>query len=260
MRLACFQCASPAGNGPAGLALIDRALAAAEAADVALLVMPELLLPGYNADPPADFDTEGALAAVRGMVRRHRVALVFGIAETTAAGLRNAAVALAPDGSELARYAKVQLYGARERRLFVPGERLVAFDWRGRRFGLLVCYDVEFPEHVRALAEAGCDTILVPTANMRPFVGVNLMLVPARAMENAVTIAYANYCGREGDLTYTGRSLIAGPDGPPLACMGEREGLIVADLGTSSLEGAPLSTQRADLRRPAGLVVNGVPR
>ena len=260
MKIGCYQCASPAGSVSAGYAVVERALARAREGGVALLVMPELLFPGYNADPGEDFDPDAVVVRVRGLVRKFGVALVFGLAERVEGGWANAALALAPDGSELARYRKVQLYGARERRLFRPGDAHVVFTWRGKRFGLLICYDVEFPEHVRALASAGCEAILVPTANMAPFMGVNLILVPARAMENAVAIAYANLCGREGDLAYVGRSLIAGPDGPPLATMGEREGLIVAELGTASLAGAALSTQRADLQAVARLTVDGVPR
>mgnify|MGYP000044149796 CR=1 FL=1 len=114
---------------------------------------------------------------------------------------------------------------------------------------MAICYDIEFPEHTRALVRAGAQVILTPTANMRPYVNVSIIQVPGRALENAVTIAYANYTGSEGDLTYVGYSVIAGPDGYPLASKGKGTGLLVADLPTGLLENAiPFTTQLADFR------------
>ena len=85
---------------------------------------------------------------------------------------------------------------------------------------------------------------------MQPFTNVNEVTVPARALESGLTIVYANYTGTEGDLTYTGRSLIAGPDGRALAAMGEETGLIHADLPALDDPGleAPASSQFADYR------------
>ncbi|MEM9269922.1 MAG: nitrilase-related carbon-nitrogen hydrolase, partial [Pseudomonadota bacterium] len=159
------------------------------------------------------------------------------------------AFALGPDGAELARYRKLQLFGPDEARAFTPGDSYVTFEYQGIRFGLLICYDVEFPEHVRALARHGAQVILVPTANMMPFVNVNHIAVPARAFENGITVVYANYCGSEGPLTYTGLSGIFGPDGYLLGGKGQGEGLCVAELpGAWSEHGIPTSTQLTDFR------------
>ena len=49
-------------------------------------------------------------------------------------------------------------------------------------------------------------------------------------MENAISVAYCNYCGTEGDATYCGRSLIAGPEGEALASAGMGETLLVTDI------------------------------
>ena len=84
---------------------------------------------------------------------------------------------------------------------------------------------------------------------MMPFVNVHHIAVPSRAMENGITIVYANYCGSEGDLDYTGLSGVFGPDGYPLAMKGQGEGLCVAELpGTWSEHGIPVATQLTDLR------------
>ena len=79
-------------------------------------------------------------------------------------------------------YRKTHLFGALDRGTFVPGDGLpepVELD--GLRLGMLICYDVEFPETVRLLALAGADCVLVPTAQMEPYDFVARSLVPARA-------------------------------------------------------------------------------
>ena len=87
----------------------------------------------------------------------------------------------------------------------------------GLKLGILICYDVEFAENVRLLALQGAELVAVPTANMVPYDFVCRALVPVRAYENHVFVAYANRCGREGGLEYVGLSCIVGPDGRDLA-------------------------------------------
>lgn len=251
MKLGLYQCPSPAGDLAAGLARVDEALGEATKAGVDMLTLPEMFLPGYNADPtPQPEAWPQVQADLAALVAQHGIGLTIGLADYQDTGIGNAAFAFGRDGGLLAVYHKVQLFGPREKVLYVPGDRLLSFDFEGVTFGLLVCYDVEFPEHTRALARAGAQALLVPTANMMPFVNVNEVTVPARALESGLTVVYANYCGVEGDLTYTGRSLIVGPDGRTLATMGEGSGLIVADLPAADGSGleTPVSTQFEDYR------------
>ena len=250
MIIGLQQTISPAGDIPAGVCVIEQALADASRSGIDMLVMPELFLPGYNSVTPSrPPGWDAVIAGLGDMCRRHETALTIGLPEYAPDAVYNAAFVFGPDGTELARYRKAQLFGPREHSLFAAGDQHVVFDHRGVRFGLLICYDVEFPEHTRALSRAGAKVILVPTANMMPFVNVSQLLVPARAAETATTIVYANYCGAEGDLTYTGLSTICGPDGYALAAKGTGPGQISAALpGNWSEHDIPHSTQLADLR------------
>jgi predicted amidohydrolase len=66
---------------------------------------------------------------------------------------------------------------------------------------------------------------------MLPFTHVSRATVPAHAANGGMTIVYANFCGREGDLTYAGRSLIAGPHGEVVVEAGaDATALIVAEM------------------------------
>lgn len=250
MRIALNQCPSPSGATGEGLASLDASLSAARAAGAGALVLPELFLPGYNvADPGAqartatEWDAELApRAAAAG------VALVLGLAERDGDRLFNSAMAWGPDGARLALYRKTQLFGPRERALFTPGDRLVTLRLGPRKAALLICYDIEFAPHCATLAAAGVDLVLVPTANMLPFTHVSRLTVPAQAVNHALTIVYANYCGAEGDLTYAGGSVIVNRDGTVLAQAGPGPALLMADLDHPA-DPALLSTQGAD-RRP----------
>ena len=100
----------------------------------------------------------------------------------------------------------------------------------GWKLGFLICYDLEFPENARRLALAGAELILVPTANMIPYDFIADVTVRARAFENQCYVAYANYCGHEGEIHYCGQSSIAAPDGSRIAQAGLDEALIVGEL------------------------------
>ena len=249
MRLAVLQSASPAGDAAKAFATLAPALMAAGAAGATALVAPETYLPGYNCGNIA------SLAQPRGgawhqslatLARDAGCALVTGYAERDGGQVCNAAVAFDATGAEIAHFRKLQLYGPRERALYVPGAAYTVFDLNGTKAALLICYDIEFAPHVAALAAQGVTLILVPTANMAPFTHVVRHTVPAMAANHGLTIAYANYCGTEGDLTYVGGSLIAGPHGEILAQAGEHAVLLIADIPEP--DPARRSTQAQDLR------------
>ena len=248
MRVAIVQGPSPAGATDRGLTSLRQALMAAAAAGAQVAVFPELYLPGYNvADPAvgarsaAEWDTVlGPLAADAAC------ALAVGLAERDGDDLYNSALVWGAGGERLALYRKTQLFGERERHHFTPGDRLVAFDLAGVPAALLICYDLEFAPLVATLAARGTRLILCPTANMLPFTHVPAITVPAQAVNHGVAIAYANHCGAEADLTYTGGSCLVGADGVVLAQAGPGPALLVADILPTSP--ARLSTQAADFR------------
>lgn len=250
LRIALYQ-------GPAtvprtvvdGLAALESAAARAAGEGARLLVTPEMSLTGYapggrtpeefaELAEPADGDSA---RAVCGIAAAHGLALVYGYPERDdhgGADVYNAAQLIGPDGTRLANYRKTHLYGGFETDRFRAGDRLVVqADLGGLRLGLLVCYDVEFPETVRAHALAGTELLLVPTALMRPYEIVAETLVAARAYESQLYVAYANRTGREGEFDFTGLSRLAAPDGtvPASASASAGEALLVADVDPALL-------------------------
>lgn len=261
-----------AGDPDEALRHLSATAAQARAAGADLLLCPEMGLSGYAIGAAAiqaraEFLDGPLLQAVAALARQHGLALVVGLAERHPDGGRpyNTAVAFDADGTRLASYRKTHLFGDMDRRQFSPGDAAPsAFDWRGWRLGLLICYDVEFPEPVRLLALQGVDLVLVPTANMRGYDEVPTLLVPARACENRVFIAYANACGDEGGLHYGGLSTVADASGQVMHIAGRDAGLHTVRLSRSTLAQArrhdPLADRRADLYGPLSVTPDARPR
>ncbi|MEM7210699.1 MAG: carbon-nitrogen hydrolase family protein [Pseudomonadota bacterium] len=245
-RLALWQGPSPSGNIDLAFETIEKVLSAAAAMGADLALFPEVYLPGYNAPQMTAQPLEGDwMQRLGALASRHDIAITIGIAERDGAEMRNTAVAIGPDGKHIATYRKVQLWEDRENALYERGTEYVVFPYRGRTIGMQICYDIEFPEHTRALMRMGADLILCPTANPKPYDNVNRFAVAARAMENAVTVAYCNFCGPEGELEYVGNSVIAGPEGDPLASAGNAPALLVTNIPVA---GAPMERPTEHLK------------
>lgn len=252
MKLALAQELPTDGRIEEAFARIACRARAAACAGASMLVLPELIVPGYNRPDLHGCGDGGWRDRMGEIARGAQIGLTFGWAEAAEGRIWNAASTLGPDGALLGHYRKIQLFGQMEAASFTPGTAAPpVFDYLGRRIGLLICYDIEFPHHAADLARRGADTILVPTANPAGFEHVQRLLVPARAYESRLTIAYANYCGTEAGLAFGGGSVIVGPDGQPLAQAGRAEALLITDLPEiESYAPGLLSTQAQDLKQP----------
>lgn len=253
MRTALLQSSGRPGSVAGNLKVLDEAAGRAADAGAGLLVVPEMFLTGYaigddiaRLAEPADGDSAGAIAETAG---RHGLAVAYGYPERAGEHVFNAAQLISADGVRLANYRKTHLFGCFERDHFTPGEQpVVQADLGGLRVGIMICYDVEFPENVRAHALAGTDLLLVPTAQMHPFQFVAESLVPVRAFENQMYVAYVNRVGREGEFEFVGLSTLAAPDGVARARAGRGEELLLADADpgflAASREANPYLTDR----------------
>jgi 5-aminopentanamidase len=249
MKLALWQGTSPEADLDTACTQAEAALQAAAAMGAQALVLPEIWLPGYNQPDIASQALAIDSAPMQRLARAAKssaTALVVGYAERCGDRIHNSAACFGPDGQLLANHRKLQLYGPRERSIYTPGDAYTTFRLGNETAAILICYDIEFASHIKSLADRGATTILAPTANMAPFTHVIRHTVPAMAANHGVTIAYANYCGSEGDLAYVGGSLIAGPHGEILAQAGDTPALLVARI--PARDPARLSTQAQDLR------------
>jgi predicted amidohydrolase len=238
MRIAALQMHAIAGDGEANIERIAAAAADAAAGGATLLIVPELAVSGYGAGETGfaklASPASGPIAERLGAIARHNaIAIVAGFVEQEGTQSYNSALFTDGIGTN-AVYRKSHLYGDYERNAFRPGiPNSVMVELGGIRLGMLICYDVEFPENVRRLALAGADLVVVPTALPKGSSGTFIAnhMIQVRAFENQVFVAYVNHCGADDHFTYAGLSRIAAPDGKLLAeAPAEGETLLFAEI------------------------------
>ncbi|AIZ34512.1 carbon-nitrogen hydrolase family protein [Pseudomonas sp. K1(2024)] len=256
MRIALFQGAPRPLDVSGNLDRLRERAHQAAAQGAQLLVCPEMFLSGYNIGAQAvqrlAEPVDGPSAqAVGELAQAQNIAIVYGYPEQGEDGaVYNSVQLIDAHGRRLCNYRKTHLFGELDRTMFSPGEEhfpVVALN--GWKLGLLICYDIEFPENARRLALNGAELILVPTANMAPYDFVCQVTVRSRAQENQCYLVYANYCGSEGEIQYCGQSSIVAPDGSQLSLAGNEESLLLADLSHHTLrQGREAFPYLADLR------------
>lgn len=257
IRLAALQMRVVCGDVAANLDRIASAAVQAAEARATLLITPELAVTGYGAGDrirdlaePADGPTLRRLAEITASTG---VAIIAGFAERAGDVIYNSAAYISGADTPLI-YRKSHLFGDYERGLFTPETPTAKlFTHRGIRCGMLICYDVEFPENVRRLAQAGADVVLVPTALPAGVSGTFIAdhMIQTRAFENQVFVAYVNHCGADDLFAFAGRSRVAAPDGNLLVEAGAaEEALLLADIDPQAFTASrEHNTYLADLHR-----------
>lgn len=205
--------------------------------DTDLIVFPETHLTGFAeqgaAAGRAISPDDPVFSALHQAAMRKNLAIAIGFLERDDdAGCFNASVLITPEDGTLLHYRKTHLW-TDERTLVTPGDRLSCVEWRGLRIGVMICYDLEFPETARALAGLGADLIVITNGNMDPYGPVHHHLAQARAIENQCFVAMTNRCGTGAGYTFAGGSAVFAPNGECLAHLQREEGSIQAPLDFS---------------------------
>lgn len=224
-------------------------------ANARLLITPELYMSGYHipdqvagvAEP-----SDGAfMQSVCAIAKDNGIAIVFGYPEQDERGTYNSAALVSSDGSLTINHRKMHLSGPYEKSHFILDSNVVQVaDIDGIKVAPMICYDVEFPETVRSAALAGAQLVAVPTALVEQFGFLTRTLIPTRAFENGIFVAYANHAGSEGELKYCGLSTVARPDGSFTQTEGANEDLLVVTIDTDEITACrkrlPYLTDRRD--------------
>ena len=246
LRVAAVSATATAGDVPANVAAAADWVRRAGSEGAAVVVLPELFLPGYDPatlrrSPDACDVTAGdprldpltAAAAETGTVA------VVGASVRETDGSRSLAVlAVSRSGEVRVAYAKQHLWNE-ERGIFAAGRRGASVEVDGWPLGLGVCYDGCFPDHARAAAADGALAYLCPSAYVVGSEHRRDLYYAARALDNGIYVAFAGLVGRCGELAFSGGSAIYDPQGRPVTRVEEgRPGMAVADLRLDVVEEA----------------------
>ena len=223
--------------------LFARAMVKSPRPDVG--VLPELWSIGFSAElfhnisEYAEPENGPSLTLLRKLAREYRVWVVGGsIATLHADGkARNTSFLINRQGDLVGEYSKIHLFSLQEEQLaFCPGENAEVYNTEFGRTGLMICYDLRFPELSRLYGLKQTD-VLITTANFpNPRVSHWRSLLIARAIENQMYVVACNRVGSTPDSTYPGHSLIIDPWGEIIAEGGENEEILCGSIDLSNVE------------------------
>lgn len=204
-----------------------------------LLGFPEMSLTGYNPEVlgSSSFkeDLAGAMARLRDKAKECNMGIIVGRADFVGDLLFNAATVILPDEREVT-YHKIHLTAAEEK-YFAAGKDPAVFEFRGHKFGVIICRDQNFPELARDIASQKAKALFILSAHYyspreaRWKIEKNRALPIARAVENHFHVLLANAIGSHIGLISLGNSLIADPEGALVALGDEAsETILTCDL------------------------------
>jgi predicted amidohydrolase len=180
------------------------------------VLFPELYLTGYVMSDEllrlAEPEDGESIRQIRRQAKRCGVGTIVGFPEQDGDRLYNCALMIGKDGEIVGKYRKVHLYH-KEKDWFSPGESLPVFDLPEGRVGIMITYDMEFPETARLLSLKDARLLLVLAANMVPYQHYQDIYLHARALENHVYMAAANMVGLDNENIFFGESQVVHPNG-----------------------------------------------
>jgi predicted amidohydrolase len=198
-----------------------------------LVILPEMAATGFSMNIAATAESPGGLTEqfLASLARTHHACVLGGLVAQWQGAPRNQAVAVAPDGTVLARYSKQQPFTpAGEATTYPAGHETVVFDWGGFRIAPFICYDLRFPELFRRATAAGATFFAVIANWPSPRHHHWRALLAARAIENLAATAGVNRAGQDPSHTYAGGSVALDAQGRMLAEAGERACTLTSEL------------------------------
>ena len=244
--VALFQGSAKEGDVEANLSKVITWMQEASKRGAELIIFPELFLTDYlsmtdvKVRPLAQQKDGPAFKRLSAAAKDNNIAVIYGYPEVEVVSGKtcyyNSAQFIDSEGNSLVNYRKTHLWFT-DRAMFTPGSEFSVVEWNGIKVGLLICFDVEFPEVVRILTLKGAQLILVPTATTAEDHDSRFIAscgVRVRAQENRVFLAYVNYS--EGNSNYLGHSSLCDPKGNVVVQAGAEETLLLGSVCLDELQ------------------------
>lgn len=225
----------------------------AEATEADVVVFPELTSCGYmykNREELAPFsDSPQILESLEPIARKHGRLIIGGFAERDGDQMYNSAYVAGPEGSQI--YRKIHLWNM-ETELFSTGSQALTFDFQGCHLGVIICYDLQFPELASYYARKGVELLLVPNAWAEEPVPIGSSLqiynhlAISTAFSHGIFVAVCNRVGTERGAVFPGQSSLTDPYGR-IRHLGSAEGTLTESLDFSLVGKAKQPSPRNNL-------------
>jgi len=246
ITIALGQISCRVGDKKHNIDVMERKIKQAKKKKADLIAFPELALTGYvvrdrTYELAEPVPTGPSIRQIEEMAKQENIHIIFGMIERSAkasAVLHNTAVLIGPKGY-IGKYQKMYLPTHsvfEEKRYFRPGYQTPVFETELGKLGLIICYDVYFPEVTRLLSLKGAKLIVCISASPSVRRGFFETLTAARAMENTVFVAFVNLAGIEDGLQFWGGSRVIAPSGSLISqAKYDEDDLITAKINYSEL-------------------------
>lgn len=236
MKVACLQMDMKLGAAGDNLAHAEKLLTEAAKQGPDVLLLPETWNTGFfpkeglsklSSASGADID-----ALVGGVAKKYGVNVIAGSVSNLRDGrVYNTAFMYDRHGRRIAEYDKTHLFTPMgEDGYYARGDRLCVFKLDEVDCGVMICYDLRFPELARSLVLSGLNVLFVVSQWPRERIFHLKALLTARAIENQCFAVCCNSCGSAEGTVFGGSSLAVDPLGAVLASCGEKEEIMYADL------------------------------
>lgn len=221
--IALGQISSRVGDKKHNIETITKKAVQAKKEKADLIVFPELSLTGYVVRDRAyelaePIPSGTSVREIEQIARKEQIHIIFGMIEKgpkASAILHNTAVLIGPEGY-VGKYQKMFLPTHsvfEERRYFRPGYQAQVFQTKLGTLGMMICYDIYFPEVSRLLCVKGAQLLVCISASPSVRRGFFETLTAARAIENTAFVAFTNLAGIQDGLQFWGGSRIIAPSG-----------------------------------------------
>ncbi len=220
-----------------------------------VILLPEMWNTGYALDRIQLLaDEQGARTKklISDFCREYAVNVIAGsIADQSDGEVRNTMYIFDRTGAVVADYSKIHLFRLMdEEKHLVEGNHIGQFELEGVSAGMMICYDIRFPELTRKLALGGAKVIFIAAEWPNPRLHHWRTLLIARAIENQMYIVACNRVGISDGAEFFGHSMIIDPWGEVVAEAGELESLIHAELDLDLVDQVRQRIPVFDDRRP----------
>jgi len=246
ITIALGQMSCRVGEKHRNIEIMKRIIRHAKKRKADLVAFPELALTGYvvmdRAYELAENVPNGpSVRQIEEIAKKENIHIILGMIEKSAkasAVLHNTAVLVGPKGF-VGKYQKIYLPTHsvfEEKRYFRPGYQTPVFETEIGKLGIIICYDIYFPEVTRVLSLKGARLIVCISASPSVRRGFFETLTAARAIENTVFVAFVNLAGIEDGLQFWGGSRIIAPSGSLISqAKYDEDDFIVAKINYSEL-------------------------
>jgi predicted amidohydrolase len=207
-----------------------------------VLVLPETWNTGFfpkeNLQDHCDKDGAQVKQVFGALAAKYGVNIISGSVSNLRNGkVYNTAMVFDRSGACIASYDKTHLFTPMgEDDYFQKGDHVARFQLDSAECGIIICYDVRFPELTRTLTVPGLDMLFVVSQWPKVRTFHLRSLTTARAIENQMFVVCCNSCGTYGQTVYGGSSAIIDPWGETIALAGETQQLLTADCDLQILE------------------------